>query len=227
MRIAALYDIHGNLPALEATLADVRAEGVDLIVVGGDVLPGPMPRECLDLLFDAGIALRCLHGNGEREVLADLAGREMTTVPEAFRPMMHWNGQQLTAGQRREIGTWPGTVQIDDMLFCHATPKNDVDVFNKSSPGDAKLLEMFGPVDARLVVCGHTHRQFERALGDIRIVNAGSVGMSVEGPGARWLLIGASVDPRCTAYDIAAAAMRIRATSYPRAEEFASGSWLS
>lgn len=231
MRVAALYDIHGNLPALEATLAEVRAANVDLIVVGGDLLPGPMPRECLELLFAAGIPLRCLHGNGEREVLADLAGEDMSTVPEAFRPMMHWNGQQLTVEQQRELRTWPGTLRADidglgDVLFCHATPKNDVDMFNKSSPSDARLREMFGPVDAPLVICGHTHRQFERMLGDIRVANAGSVGMSLEGPGARWLLLGARLAFRCTSYDIAAAAARIRMTDYPRREEFVNGPWM-
>lgn len=231
MRVAALYDIHGNLPALEATLAGVRAANVDLIVVGGDVVPGPMPRECLDLLFGAGIPLRCLRGNGEREVLAGLAGEEMRTVPEVFRPMMHWNGQQLTSEQELALRTWPGVLRVDvkglgNVLFCHATPKNDVDVFNRSSPIDAMLSEMLGPVDAPLVICGHTHRQFERILGDVRIANAGSVGMSMEGAGARWLLLGTDVEFRCTDYDIGAAAARIRATAYPRAEEFVNGPWM-
>ena len=231
MRVAALYDIHGNLPALEATLAAVHAASVDLIVVGGDVLPGPMPRECLDLLFADGIPLRCLHGNGEREVLAGLAGKEMATVPDVFRPMMQWNGQQLTSEQQRELRTWPGVLRVDidelgNVLFCHATPKNDVDIFNQSSPSDAMLSEMLGPVDAPLVICGHTHRQFERVLGDLRIVNAGSVGMSMEGPGARWLLLGTDVEFRCTTYDVGAAAARIRATSYPRVTEFVQGPWM-
>jgi predicted phosphodiesterase len=232
MRVAALYDIHGNLPALEATLADVRAANVDTIVVGGDVLPGPMPRECLDLLFGSDIPIRCLSGNGEREVLADLAGEEMTTVPEVFRPMMRWNGQQLTAAQERVVRAWPSVLcaEVDgvgDTLFCHATPKNDVDIFNQSSPSDAKLREMLGPVTARLVICGHTHRQFERMLDDIRIANAGSVGMAMEGRGARWLLLGPGVEFRCTYYDVNAAAGRIRATQYPRADEFVDGVWMT
>ena len=232
MRVAALYDIHGNLLALEATLAEVRAANVDLIVVGGDVLPGPMPRECVDLLLGAGTPVRCLAGNGEREVLAELAGEDMTTVPEEFRPMMHWCGQQLTDEQVRELRTWPGTLRFEvdelgDTLFCHATPKNDVDIFGATSPSDARLREMFGPVDAPLVICGHTHRQFERLLGDIRVANAGSVGMSMEGPGARWLLLGPGVAFRCTNYDVVAAAARIRATDYPRATEFVNGPWMS
>jgi len=231
MRVAALYDIHGNLPALEATLAEVRAANVDLIVIGGDVLPGPMPRECLELLFDAG-PLRCLHGNGERAILAGLAGEDVSFVPEAFRPMLRWNGEQITAEQERELRTWPLTLRVDihglgEVLFCHATPKNDVDIFNQTSPSDAQLSEMFGPIDAPLVVCGHTHRQFERLLGDIRIINAGSVGMAMEGPGARWLLLGPGVEFRCTPYDTGAAATRIRATEYPRVEEFTNGPWLT
>ena len=94
-RVAALYDIHGNLPALEAVLEEVRREGVDAIVVGGDVLPGPMPRECLDLLHSTGIRTEFIHGNGESAVLESLRGGELTAVPEAFREGIRWNGTQL------------------------------------------------------------------------------------------------------------------------------------
>jgi len=230
-RIAALYDIHGNLPALEAVLEEVRSLEVDLIVVGGDVVPGPMPADSLDALLHAGIPIQCIRGNGEREVLADLDGEEMLTVPEAFRPMMHWTAQQIPRAQQRVLRNWPGTLRLDvlglgEVLFCHATPRNDVDMFTLTSPGDAALSEMLGSVDSSLVVCGHTHRQFERVLGDVRIVNAGSVGMALEGPGARWLLLDRTVQLRCTAYEVGAAATRIRATHYPRAEEFIAGPWM-
>ena len=83
MGIAALYDIHGNLPALEAVLDDVRTADVDSIVIGGDVVPGPLPRETLACLEALEIPVRFLHGNGESAVLAELAGKD-SAVPAPF-----------------------------------------------------------------------------------------------------------------------------------------------
>ena len=85
MRVAALYDIHGNLPALEAVLADVRRAGVDLVVVGGDVLPGPMPAEALRTLRELDLPTRFIRGNGDRVVLTQRAGGDISEVPVAFR----------------------------------------------------------------------------------------------------------------------------------------------
>jgi predicted phosphodiesterase len=99
MRIAAIYDIHGNLPALEAVLQDIRRAEVDLVVVGGDVLPGPMPRETLKCLLDLEIPVQFIRGNGEREVLALLSGRETGTIPEQFREAMRWSAAQLSQGR--------------------------------------------------------------------------------------------------------------------------------
>ena len=74
MRVAAVYDIHGNLPALEAVLEDIRQANVDQIVVGGDVVPGPMPRETLGRLLDLDLPTHFIHGNGELAILAQMAG---------------------------------------------------------------------------------------------------------------------------------------------------------
>ena len=82
MRVAALYDIHGNLPALEAVLEDVRHASVDLVVVGGDVFPGPMSGDTLACLLDLDMPVRFIQGNGDREVLALAAGKETDSVPE-------------------------------------------------------------------------------------------------------------------------------------------------
>lgn len=225
MRIAALYDIHGNLPALEATLAEVRAAGVDRVIVGGDVLPGPMPRECLDLLLDLDLPVDFIHGNGDREVLSVLRGREPDAVPEAFRELIRWNARQLDPREARALETWPPTLRIDvpslgPVLFCHATPRSDVEIFTRKT-ADERLRLPFAGVDAAVVVCGHTHMPFERRLGTLRIVNAGSVGMPFGHTGAAWLLLGPDLEPRRTDYDLSAAAARIRATSYPAAETFA------
>ena len=189
-RVAALYDIHGNLPALEAVVDEVRQAGVDSVVVGGDVLPGPMARESLELLRSLDVPVQFIHGNGDREALALLDG-EPTSVPELFRESVRWSAEQLLPGQQRLVASWPSTVRLDisgmgAVLFCHATPRNDTEIFTRLTADD-RLLPVFGDLDAALVVCGHTHMQFDRMLGRLRIVNAGSVGMPFGEAGADWL----------------------------------------
>jgi predicted phosphodiesterase len=220
-----LNDIHGNLPALEAVLEEVAAARVDSIVVGGDVLPGPMPGETLARLLALDVPAQFIHGNGDRVVRAQMAGHEPTEVPEQFRDIIRWTAAQLTRVDQERLASWPLTVRVQiqglgDVLFCHATPRNDVEIFTRLTP-EQRLLPVFDGVDARVVVCGHTHMQFDRMVGSIRVVNAGSVGMPFQDPGAYWLLLGPDVQLRKTTYDLEKAAARIRQTAYPQAEDFA------
>jgi predicted phosphodiesterase len=229
MRVAALYDIHGNVPALEAVMAEVRAASVDRIVVGGDVLPGPMAREALAHLMEAAIPIDFIRGNGEVAALAERAGRP-SGVPEPFRDAVRWSGAQLGPGEERAIAAWPMTVRVEiggigSVLFCHATPRNEHEIFTRLT-SEERLLSIFDATGAALVVCGHTHMPFDRTVGRTRVVNAGSVGMPFGRTGADWLLLGPGVEPRHTSYDLARAAERIRATTYPSAEEFAARSIL-
>lgn len=225
MRVAAIYDIHGNLPALKAALQDIRQAGADQIVVGGDVVPGPMPRETLACLLELGSSVEFLYGNGEIAVREQMAGREPATVPEPFRPLIRWTAQQLPAEYERLFAGWPKTLQIPipglgETLFCHATPRDENEIFTRLTP-EERLLPIFEGVDADVVVCGHTHMQFDRTVGGIRVVNAGSVGMPFGEPGAYWLLLGPGIEFRHTRYDLAKAAERIRDTDYPQAGDFA------
>jgi len=225
MRVAAIYDIHANLPALEAVLQDIRQAEVDHIVVGGDVLPGPMPRETIACLLDLDIPLQLIRGNGDREVLAQRAGAETGAVPEPFREAMRWVAEELTPEHERYLASWPETLRVEiqglgEVLFCHATPRSDTEIFTRLTPED-RLLPAFEGLDVPLVVCGHTHMQLDRTIGGIRVVNAGSVGMPFGEPGAYWLLLGPDVQFRHTPYDLAQAAERIRGTKYPQAQEFA------
>jgi predicted phosphodiesterase len=228
-RVAALYDIHGNLPALEAVLGEVGEARVDLVLVGGDVFPGPMPRECLERLLALDTPTRFITGNGDRHVLARMRGIETDGVPAPFRELIRWSGEQIR-DYEQVVASWPATVTLDiegvgAVLFCHATPRNDVDVFTRLTPQE-RLLPIFEGVGVPLVICGHSHMQFDRIVGRTRVVNAGSVGMSFQGPGAFWLLLGAGVAPsgielRRTSFDLWQAADRVKATAYPQAEQFA------
>jgi predicted phosphodiesterase len=227
LRIAALYDIHGNLPALEAVLRDVRLAGANAIVVGGDVLPGPMPVECLAFLRDCGVPAQFIHGNGESAVLSHRQGiNSDPPLSEQAREAVRWTAEQLDTDVERAIARWPLTLRmnivgIGDVLFCHATPRNDNEIFTRLTP-EERLVPIFDLCGADLVVCGHTHMQFDRMVGRTRVVNAGSVGMPFGEPGAHWLLLRPEIELRHTSYDLANAAERVRATSYPQADEFAS-----
>lgn len=226
MRIAALYDIHGNLPALEAVLDDVRRARVERIVVGGDVVPGPMVRETLGRLRELDVPVDYLYGNCERAVLAEREGRDSGyKLPADARATVRWTATYLDAAEAAFLATWPKTVRIDidgigAVLFCHGTPRDENEIFTNLTPEDI-VEPMFDGVTAPLVVCGHTHMQFDRTIGRTRIVNAGSVGMPFQDSGAYWLLLGPGVELRYTGYDLDAAATQIRAANYPDAENFA------
>jgi putative phosphoesterase len=224
MTIAALYDIHGNLPALEAVLREIRQAEVDQIIVGGDVLPGPMPRETLTCLVDLDIPVQFIQGNGEREVLVQRAGG-VPAVPEQYRETLRWVAEQLDPEREQWLASWPPTFRMEirglgEVLFCHATPRSDTEIFTRLTPED-HLLSIFEEANAPVVVCGHTHMQFDRTIGRVRVVNAGSVGMPFEEAGAYWLLLGPDIQLRHTSYDLTKAAERIRGTKYPQAQEFA------
>lgn len=231
MRVAALYDIHGNLPALEAVLAEVRQLQVDQIVVGGDVVPGPMPRGALDRLLELNLPVHFIRGNGDREVLAALAGEDLGPLPEPVLATIRWTAQRLEPQHQRTLAGWPPSMQLTidglgQVLFCHASPRNDTDVFTRTTSED-RLRPLFDGVGVPLVVCGHTHMQFDRTIGALRLVNAGSVGMPFGVPGAYWLLLGPEPELRHTPYGLAHAAATIRATDYLQAEDFAENNVLN
>jgi putative phosphoesterase len=235
MRVAALCDIHGNLPALDAVLAEVRSIGVDRIVVGGDVLPGPMPRETMARLLELEIPTQFIYGNGDLAMLAQLTAKDPSEVtywgttggavlPEPIREVLRWTARQVSE-YRDVLASWPltATLEIEGLgkvLFCHATPRNETEIFTRRTPED-RLAPVFKDVDASVVVCGHTHMQFDRTVGRLRVVNAGSVGMPFGTTGADWLLLGPGIELRKTSYDTLATAEQFRRTAFPIVEEFA------
>jgi putative phosphoesterase len=224
MKVAAIYDIHGNLPALEAVIDEIQQTAVDLVVVGGDLLPGPFPRETLARLLNLEIPLRFIQGNGEIDAMAEMTTTGATRIPEQFREVVSWSAQQLFPEYELMIAGWPKTLRVEidglgPVLFCHATPRDDNEIFTRLTP-EEHLLPIFDRLDVRLVVCGHTHMQFDRMVGETRVINAGSVGMAFGKPGADWLLFKPEIELRKTWYDVIKAAQRIEETEYPQAQEF-------
>jgi putative phosphoesterase len=230
MKVATLYDIHGNLPALEAVMKEIRQAAVGLIVIGGDVIPGPMPRETLDYLLALDIPTKFILGNGDEAVLTEMRGKTSDKVPERVRGLVSWTAQQLEPEHKDVLASWPLTVKVDidplgEVLFCHAVPQNNTDIFTKLSP-EEKLIPVFKDVAADVVVCGHTHMQFDRKIGNLRVVNSGSVGMPYGKSLAHWLLLGETIEFRQTGYDLSKAADLVRQTSYPMADDFAENNLL-
>lgn len=238
MKIAALYDIHGNLPALDAVLEELKEIEPDVIVVGGDMMPGPLSRQTLERLLAFGERVRFLRGNGDREVVTVFDGlplkrRYLPTPTEASVSELRWVAQQLTQAQRDFLAALPEqlVLQLEEtssILFCHATPRDDEELFTFLT-SEERLSTLFSTVTQDIVVCGHTHIQGELRVGRLRILNAGSVGMPfADQPGAYWLLLGPQgYEFRRTPYDREQAARIIEASGNPLAYAFVQSNVLS
>jgi predicted phosphodiesterase len=186
MRVAALYDIHGNVRALDAVLAVVEA---DEIVIGGDIVLGGSSREALDRVMALGSHTHVIRGNCDRLVVDAFDGRPLPArLPTAVQDSINATAKQLGQPHRDYLAALPETLVLGSVLFCHATPRDDDEIFAVDTPSDVVRL-MFAGVTQPLAVCGHTHVQFDRVIERLRIVNAGSVGMPLGPPGAYWLLL--------------------------------------
>ena len=189
MAVATLYDIHGNLAALDAVLAEVPEDAT--IVVGGDVcVGGEDPSGTLERLRALGDRVVWVRGNADRELKPGEPGLAPPGVLEPTRAL-------LTDEQVAFLYSRAPTQQLGDVLYCHASPRNDQDIFTERTP-EEQIAFLFQDVYAATVVCGHTHMQFDRAIAGKRVVNSGSVG-SPHGdePGAFWTL---DLEPRRTEY---------------------------
>jgi predicted phosphodiesterase len=194
-KTAALYDVHGMPHALEAVLADVERENFDTVVFGGDVFCGPLPRETLELV--RSLDARFVRGNCERD-------------PN------DWLRERLGEETVEWARAWPTTLEVDGVLFCHATPQSDEPILTEKS-SDERLAEALAGSDHRLVVAGHTHMQFRRG----RFVNAGSIGMPYEGEvAAFWTVVGDDVEFRKTQFDVERAIADVTASDWPEADSF-------
>ena len=226
MRVAVLADIHGNLPALDAVLADAGAAGVDAIVLNGDMATGPMPAQTLERLAGLGERAVWVRGNCERELAAAWEGTLDPGLPEQARVPAEYCAAQLGRAHRDLLDGLPLSVTLEvtglgPVRFCHATAVSDTDLVLVDSPV-ADYRAGFAAVTEPTVVLGHTHMLFDRLADRRRFVNPGSVGMPYGTPGAHWALLGPDIVLRRTGYDLDAAArtMRAAAPGYPDLDEF-------
>jgi predicted phosphodiesterase len=215
-RVAGLYDVHGNLPALEAALAAVDAEGVDVILSGGDLLLGPQPAECLELLRRRGATF--IRGNCDRAVA------EAPDPDDPWLERVEWTAARLSAEQLEFVRRWPETVSLEvdglgPVLFCHGSPRSDEEIVTAVTP-PKRLDPMLDGVLEKTIVGGHTHVQFDRRVGDRRLVNAGSIGLPYEGESgiACWALLGPEVGLRRARYDVQRAVDALADSGYPDAD---------
>ena len=178
-RIAVLCDIHGNLPALEAVLRELDA---DEVVVGGDVASGPFPLETLELLRSLPMPVRFVRGNADR--VLDVDG-----IPEPNRSARFWVAERLGEENLRFLRELPLDLVFEGIHFCHGAPGSDTAPMTRFTPDD-RLRALLAGVEEEVVVCGHTHVQFDRVVDGVRVLNAGSVGAPYEvDTGAYWLEI--------------------------------------
>lgn len=233
MRVAAVYDVHGNLPALRAVLADIAREGISATVLGGDVASGPLPQRTIAQLMAMGTRLRYVRGNSDREIVEAYDSRRLDIDAETD-PAMRWAAfaaARISRTEREFLDSFPPRIVIDidglgPTLFCHGSPDSDTEIITTSTP-DTRLAELLGGVEEPTVVCGHTHRQFDRRVGRWRVVNAGSVGLPYEGrPGAYWALLGPDIELRRTHYDLDRALAELRADGFPDLDDMLAESLL-
>lgn len=196
MRVAALYDVHAMPWALEAVLAVLDA---DAVVVGGDFLYGPFPAETLRQVrtLDAVV----LRGNCEE-------------APTAYERTV------LSDEELRWAAELPLTAELDGVLYCHATPTDNRPSTTAITP-DERILEMFEGITGTVVI-GHTHHQFDRRVGALRVVNAGSIGMPYEGDVAAFWAMVEDGEPRHmrTPIDVDRATESLRDSHWPGSDAF-------
>jgi predicted phosphodiesterase len=226
MRVAALYDIHANVPALDAVLAELERAGVDRVVIGGDVVPGPLPVETLARLRTLGDRAEFVRGNGDRWVVDafDASGSMTEQDERPQRPWAAWTAQAIDRRDRDLLASFPDRVVLDvdglgPTLFCHGSPRDDEELLTALTP-ERRWRSALEGVGELVVVCGHTHAQFDRQLGPWRVVNAGAVGLPYEGrAGAYWVLLGPDVEHRRTDYDLDSALAAMRNGGNPDTDE--------
>lgn len=222
MRIAALYDIHGNLPALEAVLSEIDERDVDMIVFGGDLCWGPLPAETLRRILAVDQPTSFVRGNADREMGLRLGVEE--GLEGWVAEINLWGSDRLSSVERDSLAGLPTWIklEIDELgpvLFCHGSPRNDAEAMTPYT-ASSEIDKMLVGTPEQTIVCGHTHVQFTCVSGGVRIVNPGSVGLPTGEVGAQWAILGPDVEFLTTPYDLELASSLIEAGGCPDARGF-------
>jgi predicted phosphodiesterase len=222
-RVAVLSDVHGNLPALEACLSDVLAEGVQAIFFLGDLTWGPQPREVLARVADLTVPAWFVRGNAERDVVELASGTQQPDGPDA-EWMVRAHGPD---GVRTIAGFEPAisirTKQLDRIRFCHGSPRSDIELITPGTSPERMADATTGVADGT-IGHGHTHLQYLRRLGERTVFGPGSVGIPYgtdNRQGARWALLADTIDLRVTEYDVHESIDIANAVGYPGAAAYA------
>lgn len=221
MRVAALYDIHGMVVPLEAVLAELG--DVDAVLIGGDAVAGPQPAETLQLLRSLELPTHWIRGNGERALGPDAADAVMDG--ESADAALKFTSSRLSEEDRGSLVALPQTTKLHvdglgETLFCHASPRNDLDIVTPDTP-DSRFRVLLEGVREPVVVAGHTHMQLDRTIDGVRWINPGSIGMPYEGEvAAFWAILGPDVELRRTPFDTERSAGALLASGWPEAQAF-------
>lgn len=219
MKMAAVYDIHGNYYALESVLNEMEQEHVDIVVIGGDIAWGPQPREVINLLYSKKDEFVFIMGNADREMYEQYINPKKSN--HFVDKMNQWCIEQLTKEQLEWLGSFRKTYETEKILFVHGSPRSDTEAIRINTPED-EVYKMVNKVRQETIVCGHTHIQFDRKVKEKRIINAGSVGLQSRANGACWLLLNnEEAKVKVTTYDIKTASHEIMKGQCPYKEDFA------
>jgi predicted phosphodiesterase len=211
-RVAVVSDVHANIVALTAVLAEIEAAGTDLVVSCGDLTWGSQPDETIALMRSLGDKALFVRGDGERAVL-ELSGISPTApVRVAEGPRETWVPARHSADSLEFVAAVPFSIVVEvtglgPVRFCHGSPRSDTELVTPGTSAE-RFAELCAGIDEQVLVTGHTHLQFDRRVAGCRSVNPGSVGLPYHDgePGtAYWALLGPDVELRSTRYDVTGA----------------------
>jgi len=222
-RVAVLSDVHANVPALEAVLAEVARRGADLVVFCGDLTWGPEPDRTMEIVTGLEGRARFVRGNGERAVVDLVRGNR-----PAEREREYWMMARHSPASLRFVAELPFSVVVEvtglgPVRFCHGSPRSDTELVTPGTPAE-RITALTAGVDEPTLVTGHTHLQFDRMVAGRRSVGPGSVGLPFHDgePGvAQWALLGPDVVLRQTRYDVDLAIARATRAGDPGAATIA------
>jgi predicted phosphodiesterase len=216
-RIAVVSDVHGNVPAFAACLADIAAADVAGVAILGDLTWGPQPREILAMVAELGVPSWGIRGNAERAVIDMAAGTRPTEVAvDQWMIDEHGSdGVAVLAGFAASLSVDVGS--IGRIRFCHGSPRSDIELLTPATSATL-IAEVTLGVPERTIAHGHTHLQYQRSVGQHTVFGPGSVGIpyGTDGrTGARWAVASDAIELRVSSYDIEESIDIARRVGYP------------